>query len=55
MPEKGFHTRENLTQFFFFLLHTAACGTLVPWPGIEPTTPALEGGVLTTGPTGEVS
>ena len=31
---------------------TVACGTLDPWPGIEPTTPALRVGVLTTGPTG---
>ena len=27
-----------------------ASGILVPWPGIEPTSPALEGGFLTTGP-----
>ena len=46
MPEKGFHTRENLTQFLKFL--AAHCR-------IEPTAPAVEGGVLTTGPTGEVS
>ena len=26
-----------------------ACGILAPRPGIEPTTPALEGKVLTTG------
>ena len=25
-------------------------GILVPQPGIEPTSPALEGGFLTTGP-----
>ena len=30
-----------------------ACGTLVPQPGIEPTSPALEGGFLTTGPPGK--
>ena len=24
--------------------------TLVPWPGIEPAPPALEGRILTTGP-----
>ena len=30
-----------------------ACGFLVPWPGIEPTSPALEGGFLTTGPRGK--
>ena len=27
-----------------------ACGILVPRPGIEPESPALEGGFLTTGP-----
>ena len=27
-----------------------ARGILVPWPGIEPTSPALEGGFLTTRP-----
>ena len=31
----------------------AACGILVPQPGIEPMSPALEGGVLTTGPPGK--
>ena len=30
----------------------AACGSLVPGPGIEPTSPALEGRFLTTGPRG---
>ena len=29
-----------------------AHGILVPQPGIEPTSPALEGGFLTTGPPG---
>ena len=28
----------------------AACGILVPQPGVEPTFPALEGGFFTTGP-----
>ena len=27
-----------------------ACGILVPWPGIEPASPALGGGFFTTGP-----
>ena len=31
----------------------AACGILVPRPGIEPMFPALEGGFLTTGPPGK--
>ena len=30
-----------------------ACWLLVPWPGIEPERPALQGGFLTTGPPGE--
>ena len=30
-----------------------ACVILVPQPGIEPTSPALEGGFLTTGPPGK--
>ena len=29
-----------------------ACGILVPWPGIEPTSPALQGRFLITGPPG---
>jgi hypothetical protein len=31
-----------------------ACGILVPQPGVEPASPALEGGFLTTRPTSEV-
>ena len=31
----------------------AACGISVPWPGIEPVSPALEGGFFTTGPPGK--
>ena len=30
-----------------------ACGILVPRPGIEPASSALEGGFLTTGPPGK--
>ena len=30
----------------------ATCGILVPRPGVEPASPALEGGFLTTGPPG---
>ena len=30
-----------------------ACGILVPQPGIEPSSPELEGGFLTTGPPGK--
>ena len=29
---------------------SAACGVLVPWPGIKPMSPALEGWFLTTAP-----
>ena len=31
-------------------LVTMACGIWVPWPGIEPMSPALEGGYFITGP-----
>ena len=31
----------------------AACGILVPQPGIKPASPALEGGFFTTGPPGK--
>ena len=31
----------------------AACGILVPRPGIEPPSPVLEGGFSTTGPPGK--
>ena len=31
----------------------AACGILLPPPGIKPSSPALEGGFLTTGPPGK--
>ena len=30
-----------------------ACGILAPWPGIQATTPMLEGEVLTAGPPGK--
>ena len=36
-----------LLMFWFFGLK--ACGMLIPWPGIKPTPPGLEGKVLTTG------
>ena len=43
--------------FFFFFFYVwsqlAACGMLVPQPGIEPVPPALEGRVLTTEPPGK--
>ena len=32
---------------------SAACGILVPRPGIKPTSPALPGGFLTTAPIGK--
>ena len=32
---------------------SAACGILVPQPGIEPASPGLQGGFLTTGPPGK--
>ena len=38
----------------FWYFGPEACGILVPWPGMEPTAPALKGEFLTTGPPGEV-
>ena len=38
-------------MFWFF--GREACGILAPWPGTEPAPPALEGEVLTTGPSGK--
>ena len=32
---------------------SAACGILVPWPGIEPVCPILQDGFLTIGPPGK--
>ena len=37
------------------LVAPVACGILVPWPGIEPTSPALESEFLNTGPPGKSS
>ena len=39
--------------FMFWFFGREACGILAPGPGIEPTPPALEGTVLTTGPPGK--
>ena len=36
--------------FMFWLFDHEACGILAAQPGIEPTPPAWEGEVLTTGP-----
>ena len=35
------------------LSYPLACGILVPRPGMEPASPALEGGFFTTGPPGK--
>ena len=37
----------------FWLFGCEAYGISAPWPGIEPTPPALEGEALTTGPPGK--
>ena len=39
--------------FMFWVFGPEACWILAPQPSIEPTTPALEGEVLTTGPSGK--
>ena len=36
-------------MYLFAQLHGLQ-GILVSWPGIKPTSPALQGGFLTTGP-----
>ena len=38
--------------FYVLAFGPEACGILASRPGIEPTPPALEGEVLTTGPPG---
>ena len=54
-----FHTSKNffyfLNLFLIFWLCHMICGILVRPPGIEPTHPALEGEVLTTGLQGSPS
>ena len=51
------YTLLNLLQycfcFMFWFFGLEACGILVPLPGMEPSRPALEGEVLTTGPPGK--
>ena len=42
------HNIASVVCVFWFFGHEA-CGILAPGPGIEPTSPALEGEVLTTG------
>ena len=38
---------------FFFFFGPGACRILAPQPGIKPTSPALQGEVLTIGPWGK--
>ena len=42
-----------LLRFMFWFFGREACGILAPQPGIEPAPPALQGKVLTTGPSGK--
>ena len=39
--------------FFVFFFGPGACRILAPQPGIKPTSPALQGEVLTIGPWGK--
>ena len=48
-----FVTTKTLLLFYVLVFGHEACGILAPQPGTEPTTPALEGKVLTTGPPGK--
>ena len=51
----GFYPITILLLSFFLCYGFLAniCGILAPQPGIKPTPPALEGGVLTPGPPGK--
>ena len=42
-----------LLLFYVSIFDCRAGGVLGPWPGIEPTPPALKGEVLTTGRPGK--
>ena len=44
-----------LFLFYIWFFGHEACGLLVPWPGIKPAHPALEGEILTTGLQGHPS
>ena len=56
-PQKPqFFPGKALWFLFFFKLfwpHPAACGILVPWPGIKPVPPALEDKILIIEPPGK--
>ena len=56
MGYKGtFREKENFSRLnFFFLLHQTAGEILAPWPGIEPTSHALEAQSLNHGTPGKV-
>ena len=46
-------TWDTQAQLLWQAGSVAACGILVPQQGIDPPSPALEGGFLTTGPPGK--
>ena len=39
--------------FYVLVFGLEACGIIAPQPGVEPTSYALEGEILTTGPLGK--
>ena len=56
-PQKGLKQRKNMYRFYIlkitfiyfnFWLLPKAFGILIPWPGVEPMLPVLEGRILTT-------
>ena len=53
-PLFGSHFLMNLFLFFFFWSHCAACGTLLPLPGIEPVPLVVQVWILNHGATREV-
>ena len=51
--KKAFICYNGVSVLCFGFLAMEICGILDSWPGIEPTLPALEGELLTTGPPGK--
>ena len=48
-----FNSFKKTYLFIYLFSHHMACGILFPRPGIEPASPALQDGFLTTGPPGK--
>ena len=57
LGDQGYFSSSLWLHWVFTVVWRLSCpegyGIFVPWPGMECTSPALEGGFLTTGPPGE--